>query len=209
MWYVSRHKLQGVPLFYQSSSKWRKRNSIVRCRWLAWARLLFWPLAMSLCFSSPVFNSSTMLTFCQVFVCFSLTLLWAKPVWFLCLFGLLWRPKAGRVYKAQAPVIQTLDNAIYRIFIYLLRFGNSKQGHYGRPVKVPPPPLQRLIRDRPPHPGLRPLLFTNHVRVLQYPTEFICATVVRRGHGLSSLSEKTIKYNRLQMFLQRQHSSVN
>ena len=131
-----------------------ERNSIVRWRWLAWVRLPLWPLAMSLCFSSPMFNSSTMLTFCQVFVFFSLTLLWAKPVWFLCLFGLPRRPKAGRVYKAQAPVIQTLDNAIYRIFIYLLRFGNSKQGHYGRPVKVPPPP--RLIRDRPPHPGLRP-----------------------------------------------------
>ena len=95
----------------------------------------------------------------------------------------------------------------------------SPQQHdanYCGPVTVPPP-----MRDRPPHRGLRPLLFTNSVWVVERPTEFIYARIVRRG--LRSLlqgpypaqfhrytySEKTCKSNRLQMSLQRQDFLLN
>ena len=44
------------------------------------------------------------------------------------------------------------------------------------PVTVP-----SLMRNRPPHRGLRPQLFTNSTWVVYRPKEFICARVVRRG----------------------------
>ena len=44
------------------------------------------------------------------------------------------------------------------------------------PVTVP-----SLMRNRPPHRGLRLLLFENSTWVLSRPKELICARVVRRG----------------------------
>ena len=93
--------------------------------------------------------------------------------------------------------------AVYSgIRLLLARSPQQQDANYCGPVTVPP-----LMRDRTPHGGLRPLLFTNSVWVLKRPTELIYTRVMRPGNGLSSssLSEKTRKCNRLQMVLQRQH----
>ena len=59
--------------------------------------------------------------------------------------------------------------------------------------------------DRPQHRELRPLLFSNSVGSLT-SHRVICEQGLRDGtSGLSSLSEKTLKSNHLQMSLQRQH----
>ena len=61
------------------------------------------------------------------------------------------------------------------------------------------------MRDRPTHRGLRPQLYSNSGWILYRPTGFTCSRVVRRAYSLSSLSEKTRKSNRLQMYLQTEH----
>ena len=62
--------------------------------------------------------------------------------------------------------------------IRLLLAGSPQQrdANYCRPITVPP-----LMRDRTPHRGLRPLLFTNSVWVLKRPTELIYTRVMRLG----------------------------
>ena len=69
-----------------------------------------------------------------------------------------------------------------QIFIYLLRLANpcrvtvTALTELLGPVTVP-----SLMRKRPQHRGLRPLLFKNSTWVLYRPKEFICARVLRRG----------------------------
>ena len=69
-----------------------------------------------------------------------------------------------------------------RSFIYLLRLANpcrvtvTAHTELLGPVTVP-----SLMRNRPPHRGLRPQLFTNSTWVLYRPKKFFCARVVRRG----------------------------
>ena len=69
-----------------------------------------------------------------------------------------------------------------RSFIYLLRLAIpcrvtvTAHTELLGPVTVP-----SLMRNRPPHRGLRPQLFTNSTWVLYRPKEFICARVVRWG----------------------------
>ena len=69
-----------------------------------------------------------------------------------------------------------------RSFIYLLRLINpcrvtfTAHTEWLGLVTVP-----SLMRNRPPHRGLRPLLFTNSTWVLYRPKECICARVVRQA----------------------------
>ena len=57
--------------------------------------------------------------------------------------------------------------------------------NYCKSITVPPP-----MRDRPPHWGLRPPLFTKIIKIIIIII-FICAKVVRGAYGLLSSSEKT------------------
>ena len=67
-------------------------------------------------------------------------------------------------------------------FIFLLRLANpcrvtvTAHTELLGPVTVP-----SLMRKRPPHRGLRPLLFKNSTWVLYRPKKFSCARVLRRG----------------------------
>ena len=68
---------------------------------------------------------------------------------------------------------------------------------------VPPPPP---MRDRPPHWGLRPLLFKNSVCVFfKVPQNLFVQEVWDGAYGLSSSCKEAWKSYRLQMSLQRQH----
>ena len=79
----------------------------------------------------------------------------------------------------------------------------SPQQHdanYCGPVTVPPP-----MRDRPPNRGLRPYSLRTVCGFFNVPHNLYMQGLWDGAYGLSSLSEKTRKSNRLQMSLQRQH----
>ena len=91
-----------------------------------------------------------------------------------------------------------------RSFIYLLRLANpcrvtvTAHTELLGPVTVP-----SLMRNRPPHRGLRPQLFTNSTWVLYRPKEFICARVVRWGQRFIRPYPRRLKSLTVCRFLHR------
>ena len=74
------------------------------------------------------------------------------------------------------------------------------------PCEVPSPPSPTTSKGWPHHRGIRPLLFSNSdVGSFTSHKNKSVKLLCDGTYGLSSLSEKTRKSNRLQMSLQRQH----
>ena len=83
---------------------------------------------------------------------------------------------AGMATTVQVGACEVLYNIIYLGLKKPCRATVTAHTELLGPVTVP-----SLMRNRPPHRGLRPLLFTNITWVLYRPKEFDCARVVRGG----------------------------
>ena len=98
------------------------------------------------------------------------------------------------------------QHPILFILFYFIRFANCWQGHRTawrqslRARNSPSPPM----RDTTPGPT-SPTLYEQCVGFFNVPHNLYMQGLWEGAYGLSSLSEKTRKSNRLQMYLQRQH----
>ena len=87
-----------------------------------------------------------------------------------------------------------------RSFIYLLRLANpSRVTVTAHTELLGPVTVPSLMRNRPPHRGLRPLPFKNSRGFFIVPKNLFVRGLWDGAYDLSSSSEKTRKSNRLQI----------